>query len=115
MIEMSRNIPIKVERREDTSNYYAESIQLVHSMAGFKLIIFRDRAEYAEEARIGPEALIPRSITKEIIAEVSFSPQQLKIMNKVIEEQIKNYESRFGTITIPDKTPKKDNSTATFV
>ena len=57
---------------------------------------FRDRAEYAEEARIGPEALIPRSITKEIIAEVSFSPQQLKIMNKVIEEQIKSYARRFG-------------------
>ena len=37
---MSRNIPIKVERNDDVPNFYAESIQMVHSIAGFKMIIF---------------------------------------------------------------------------
>ncbi|MCG3221358.1 MAG: hypothetical protein H7641_08255, partial [Candidatus Heimdallarchaeota archaeon] len=80
---MSRNIPIKVERKEEVPSFYAESIQMVHSIAGFKMIVFRDKAEYAADPSIGPEALLPRSIIKEIIAEVSFSPHQLKILSKV--------------------------------
>ncbi len=112
---MSRNIPIKVERREDVPNFYAESIQMVHSISGFKMIIFKDQAEYATEPSIGPNALIPRTIIKEIVSEVSFSPQQLKILQKVVEEQINAYESRFGEITLPEQTKKQDNTTATFI
>ena len=112
---MSRNIPIKVERNEDVPNFYAESIQMVHSISGFKMIIFKDQAEYATEPSIGPNALIPRTIIKEIVAEVSFSPHQLKILQKVVEEQIKAYESRFGEIVLPEQTKKQDNTTATFI
>ena len=112
---MSRNIPIKVERKDDVPSFYAESIQMVHSISGFKMIIFKDQAEYANEPSIGPNALIPRSIIKEIISEVNFSPQQLKILLKVVEEQIKAYESRFGEIALPDQSKKQDNTTATFI
>ncbi|MHA2358556.1 MAG: hypothetical protein ACXABK_07310 [Candidatus Heimdallarchaeaceae archaeon] len=112
---MSRNIPIKVERNEDVPNFYAESIQMVHSIAGFKMIIFRDKAEYAVDPSIGPDALIPRSIIKEIIAEVSFSPQQLKILAKVIGDQIKAFESRFGEITLPEQSKKKDNISPSYI
>lgn len=112
---MSRNIPIKVERKEEVPSFYAESIQMVHSISGFKMIIFKDQAEYATEPSIGPNALIPRAIIKEIVTEVSFSPHQLKILLKVIEEQIKAYESRFGEIALPEQTKKQDNTTATFI
>lgn len=112
---MSSNIPIKVERKEDMQSYYAESIQMVHSLAGFKLIIFKDKAEYALDPSVGPSALIPRSIVKEIIAEVNFSPQQLKILANVVTDQIKAYESRFGTITLPAQSKKTDNSSASFI
>jgi len=112
---MSRNIPIKVERNDDVPNFYAESIQMVHSIAGFKMIIFRDKAEYAVDPSIGPDALIPRSIIKEIIAEVSFSPQQLKILAKVISDQLKAFESRFGEIALPEQSKKKDNISPSYV
>ena len=111
---MSRNIPIKVERKEDVPSFYAESVHMVHSVTGFKMIIFKDKAEYGVDPSIGPDALIPRSIIKEIITEVSFSPQQLKILAKVVNEQITAYESRFGEIKLPDQTKKRDNTTATY-
>ncbi|MHA1828292.1 MAG: hypothetical protein ACTSX6_06550 [Candidatus Heimdallarchaeaceae archaeon] len=112
---MSRNIPIKVERKDDIPSIYAESIQMVHSIAGFKMVIFKDKAEYAIDPSVGPDALIPRSIIKEIIAEISFSPQQIKILAKIVDEQIKAYESRFGVINLPDQPKRKDNSTASFI
>jgi hypothetical protein len=112
---MSRNIPIKVERKEEVPSYYAESIQMVHSIAGFKMIIFRDKAEYAVDPSIGPDALIPRSIIKEITAEVSFSPQQLKILSKVVNDQLKAYESRFGEISLPDQPKKADNTSGHYI
>ena len=115
VINMSRNIPVKVERKEDIPSFYAESIQMVHSITGFKMIIFRDKAEYAVDPAIGANALIPRSIIKEIISEVNFSPQQLKILAKVVDEQIKAYESRFGEISLPEQNKKKDNTTASFI
>lgn len=115
LILMSRNIPIKVERKEDVPNYYAESIQMVHSIAGFKMIVFRDKAEYAVDPSIGPDALIPRSIIKEIIAEVSFSPHQLKILSKVVNDQLKAYESRFGEIALPDQPKKADNTSGHYI
>jgi hypothetical protein len=112
---MSSNIPIKVERKDDMESYYAESIQMVHSIAGFKLIIFKDKAEYALDPSVGPSALIPRAIVKEIITEINFSPQQLKILSKVLNDQLKAYENRFGSIAIPDQTKKTDNSSASFI
>lgn len=112
---MSRNIPMKVERNDDVESYYAESLQMVHSIAGFKMILFKDKAEYATDPRVGPEALVPRSITKEVIAEVNFSPQQLKILAKVVTDQLKAYESRFGTIALPEQNTKIDNSSASFI
>ncbi len=111
---MSRNIPIKVERKEDIPSFYAESIQIVHSVTGFKMIVFRDKAEYGADPSMGPDALIPRSIIKEIITEVSFSPQQVKILAKIVNEQIAAYESRFGEIKLPDQAKKRDNTTATY-
>lgn len=115
LILMSRNIPIKVERKQDVPNFYAESIQMVHSIAGFKMIVFRDKAEYAVDPSIGPDALIPRSIIKEIIAEVSFSPHQLKILSKVVNDQLKAYESRFGEIALPDHPKKADNTSGHYI
>ena len=112
---MSSNIPIKVERKEDMESFYAESIQMVHSIAGFKLIIFKDKAEYALDPSVGPSALIPRSIVKEITAEVNFSPQQLKILAKVVGDQLKAYETRFGTIALPEQSKRADNSSASFI
>ncbi|MBY9001583.1 MAG: hypothetical protein KGD64_11740 [Candidatus Heimdallarchaeota archaeon] len=112
---MSSNIPIKVERKENMESYYAESIQMVHSITGFKLIIFHDKAEYALDPSVGASALIPRSIVKEITAEVNFSPQQLKILFKVLGDQLKAYESRFGTISLPEQSAKTDNSSASFI
>lgn len=114
LIIMSRNIPVKVERREEVPNFYAESIQMVHSLTGFKLIVFRDKAEYSVDPSIGPDALIPRSIIKEIVAEVSFSPQQMKILSKVVNDQISAFESRFGEIALPDQSKKRDNTTASY-
>ena len=115
MIIMSRNIPLKVERKEDVESFYAESLQLLHSIAGFKLILFKDKAEYATDPRVGPEALVPRSITKEVIAEINFSPQQLKILAKVVNDQLQSYETRFGTIAIPEQSSKVDNSSASYI
>ena len=112
---MSRNLPIKVERKEEVPSYYAESIQMVHSIAGFKMIVFRDKAEYAVDPSSGPDALIPRSIIKEIIAEVSFSPHQLKILSKVVNDQLKAYESRFGEIALPDQPKKADNTSGHYI
>jgi len=112
---MSRNIPIKVERKDDIPNYYAESIQMVHSIAGFKMIVFRDKAEYGVDPSVGPDALIPRSIIKEIIAEVNFSPQQLKILASVVNDQLKAYESRFGQISLPDQPKKSDNTSGHYI
>ncbi len=112
---MSRNIPMKVERKADVPSFYAESIQMVHSVAGFKMIIFKDKAEYKNEPSVGPDVLMPRSIIKEIITEVNFSPQQLKILAKIIAEQLKAFESRFGEISLPEQIKKQDNTTASFV
>jgi hypothetical protein len=106
---------MKVERSDDVPSYYAESIQMVHSISGFKMIVFKDKAEYKADPSAGPDALMPKSIIKEIITEVSFSPQQLKILSKMIDEQIKAYETRFGEITLPEQSKKQDNTTATFV
>jgi hypothetical protein len=115
LIFMSRNIPIKIERKDDIPNFYAESIQMVHSITGFKMIVFRDKAEYGVDPRVGPDALIPKSIVKEIIAEVSFSPQQLKILAKVVNDQLKAYESRFGEISLPDQPKKADNTSGHYI
>ncbi len=106
---------MKIERKESVPSFYAESLQMVHSIAGFKMIVFKDKAEYALDPSVGPNALIPRSIVKEIIAEVSFSPQQIKILSKILDGQLKAYESRFGEITIPEQGKKEDNTTASFV
>ena len=106
---------MKVERKDDVPSYYAESIQMVHSISGFKMIVFKDKAQYKADPSAGPDALIPKSIIKEIVTEVSFSPQQLKILSKMIQEQLHAYETRFGEIILPDQTKKQDNTTATFV
>jgi len=106
---------MKVERNEDVPSFYAESIQMVHSISGFKMIVFKDKAEYKADPSSGPEALMPKSIIKEIVAEVNFSPQQLKILTKIMQEQLKAYESRFGEVALPDQSKKQDNTTATFV
>ena len=113
---MSRSIPMKVERNEDVPSFYAESIQMVHSISGFKMIVFKDKAEYKADPSSGPEALMPKSIIKEIITEINFSPHQLKILSKIIIEQLKAYETRFGEISLPEQNRKQDdNTTATFV
>ena len=106
---------MKVERKDDVPSYYAESIQMVHSISGFKMIIFKDKAEYKADPSAGADALMPKSIIKEIVAEVSFSPQQLKILTKIMQEQLNAYESRFGEVALPDQSKKQDNTTATFV
>ncbi|MHA1687535.1 MAG: hypothetical protein ACTSYD_14220 [Candidatus Heimdallarchaeaceae archaeon] len=112
---MSRNIPLKVKRKEDVSILFAESFQLLQSVAGFKLVIFNDIAEYANEPRVGSEAMIPRAIVKEIVAEINFSPQQLKILSKIISQQLHNYETQIGEIKLPEKHGKKDNTAGAFI
>jgi len=111
----STNIPIKVERKEDVPVYYAESVQIGHTLTSFKLVIFNDKPMYANEARVGREALIPRSIVKEVVAEVILSPQQFKILEQIISQQLQMYETKFGKINLPNQPPKKDNSTATYI
>ena len=106
---------MKVERKDDIPSYYAESIQMVHSISGFKMIVFKDKAVYKADPSAGADALMPKSIIKEIVTEVSFSPQQLKILSKMVQEQIQAYETRFGEISLPEQTKKQDNTTATFV
>ncbi|MHA1211913.1 MAG: hypothetical protein ACTSSH_05575 [Candidatus Heimdallarchaeota archaeon] len=106
---------MKVERNDDTPSFYAESIQMVHSVAGFKMIVFKDKAEYKADPSIGPEALMPKSIIKEVITEINYSPQQLKILSHIIHEQLKAYEARFGEIALPEQGKKQDNTAATFV
>ena len=106
---------MKVQRKDDIPSFYAESIQMVHSISGFKMIVFKDKAEYKADPSAGPEALMPKSIIKEVVTEVSFSPQQLKILSKMIHEQIQAYETRFGEIALPEQNKKQDNTTATFV
>ena len=112
---MSPSIPMKVERSDNVPSFYAESIQMVHSISGFKMIVFKDKAAYRADPSAGPDALIPKSIIKEVITEVSFSPHQLKILSKIIHEQLQAYESRFGEIALPEQNKKQDNTTATFV
>ncbi|MCE7741933.1 MAG: hypothetical protein GOP50_05700 [Candidatus Heimdallarchaeota archaeon] len=106
---------MKVERTDDIPSFYAESIQMVHSVAGFKMIVFKDKAEYKADPSTGPEALMPKSIIKEIITEINFSPHQLKILSKIIQEQLKAFEARFGEIALPEPNKKQDNTTASFV
>ncbi len=112
---MSRNIPIKIERNENTPTFYAESIQLLHNLSGFKMVVFNDEADYEKDAKIGRDALMPRKIIKKIVAEINFSPQQLKIIQKLIDDQIKAYERNFGEINLPDKGPKKGNTAGTYI
>ncbi len=112
---MSRNIPIKVERKEHTPSFYAESIQLAHSITGFKLTLFKDRPEYEVDSNIGPQALMPRTIVKEILAEINFSPQQMKILVDIVHEQLSAYESRFGEVNLPSKPSKKDNTSGSYI
>ena len=106
---------MKIERKDDVPSFYAESLQMVHSIAGFKMIVFKDKAEYALESGVGPDALIPRSIVKEIITEVSFSPQQFKILLRIISDQLKAYESRFGEIAIPEQGKKQGDTTGKLI
>ncbi len=113
---MSAKIPIRVVRKEDTPQYYAESIQVVHSLSGFKLILFSDKAEYSVDSSVGPEALLPKTVIKEVIAEIAISPQQMKILSSIIANQIAQYENRFGQINIPNpKTPSKHDTSAGYL
>ncbi len=106
---------MKVERNDDIPSFYAESIQMVHSISGFKLIVFKDKAEYKADPSAGSDVLMPKTIIKEVVTEISFSPQQLKILSKILQEQLKAYESRFGEIALPEQKERQDNTTATFV
>ncbi|MHA1302970.1 MAG: DUF3467 domain-containing protein [Candidatus Heimdallarchaeaceae archaeon] len=112
---MSRKIPMRVERPKDTPQFYAESVQVVHSISSFKLVLFSDRAEYSIDSSVGPEALMPKTVIKEVIAEVSFSPQQMKILASIINNQLAAYENRFGEIKLPNTKPKHDGASATYV
>ncbi|MHA1867337.1 MAG: DUF3467 domain-containing protein [Candidatus Heimdallarchaeaceae archaeon] len=112
---MSRKIPMKVERKEETPQYYAESVQVVYNISGFKMVIFNDIAEYSSDSSVGPEALVPKTVIKRIQAEIALSPQQMKILSSVINNQLQAYEKQFGEIKIPNIQAKHDSSSASYV